>query len=95
MDGFTALSDFADDGDTGRLEELVKLREVWLFLRCSDAEGALLRSPLALPCGGVWGRASTVAIALLHERRSVERAAGRRRECADGVTGPTFSARAR
>ena len=76
MDGFATLSHFADNRYTCRFEQLAKLRKVRLVLRRRDAERALFGPTFVLPCGGVLGRASAVAIALLHERRSVERGAG-------------------
>ena len=76
MDRFAPLGNLANNGDASSFEKLVKLLKIGFLGRSCDTEGALFCAPFAFACGGALGRATTVAIALLHELRSVERAAG-------------------
>ena len=67
-----------DDGDTGRLQQLVELAQVVALLERGDAEGTLLGAtlPRRLASRAGFGD-SSVAAALLHQRSSLVRWAER------------------
>ena len=95
MDRLAPLRDLADNGHACGLKQLIQLLEIGLLGRRCDAESALFRTPFSFASGGAWGRATAMAVALLHEPRSVERAAGSWRFGEDGAGGPTFACSAR